>query len=441
MANINEIKKLYKSLLNLKNIKNPDDPNTVVDFSLIPENEFIKKIESKDGRDKFFKRYWTPLKNAGFSLGKYADFEKRYGGTVNTGQNIKKLLSIDSELQATTSPNQALKVYKGQGGDRIRIFFNDGRFVSRTNLNNINDKTGETSGIWYFVGNDNYQVKLYGENTRIIDFKKGNNVVKVSDNPFTPPAPQTQGSSPKPILQKLMKIDEYIKKTTSPDQVVRRLDNDAKEIFIFYSDGNFRLRYSSINNKNKEYRGTWKLIGDNDYQIYTDDGDVYTRSKNGWKNNETTPSSGTSGKTWNEVSFTLDDVLKGKAVLKRGDKGPAVVELQKLMIKMNFSKVSKSGEPDGYFGKLTELSIRQFQNEMPYGEQDGKVGKKTLSRMLYVYNYDPDKEVDDVETPKTQADFLPKDIPSDALNPQLPPEELQENIKKIVSKILKEHKD
>ena len=82
------------------------------------------------------------------------------------------------------------------------------------------------------------------------------------------------------------------------------------------------------------------------------------------------------------------------------------------MIQMNLSKVSKSGKPDGKYGKLTELSIRQFQGEMKYGEQDGKVGERTLKRMYYVYNYDPDKEVDDEQPQVSTGDDSPEFLQS-----------------------------
>jgi peptidoglycan hydrolase-like protein with peptidoglycan-binding domain len=380
---------------------------------------FKSKMKTPEQRSNFFKKFYEELKGKGVYLGKSADFEKKYGGTasaaVGNGENIKKLISIDGDVKETTSPNQGVKVVR----NKFRVFYNDGRFVSRTNLNNINDKTNEITGIWYFVGNDNYQLKYDGGgNTTVIDFKSNTKKI-VSDKPFVTPTQTQTTTGIKPTLQKLMKIDSTIKKTTSPDQVIYR--SDGGSIHIFYSDGNFRYRTSSVNNKKDELTGRWKFLGNDSYQINTNDDDVYIYGK-GWESTKNPQSSGTVGKNWKEVTFTLEDVLAGKAVLKRGMKGKAVEDLQKLMIDMNFSKVSKTGKPDGYFGKLTELSIKQFQGEMKHGEQDGKVGPKTLKRMYYVFNYDPDKEVDDEQpqAPATSDKYSPQGVPDDALNPQTP---------------------
>jgi hypothetical protein len=385
-------------VVNGKNIK--------IDLGDTLEN-FKEKMNTPQKRRETFNKMW----GAGFGkyIGKSADFEKKYGGTssaaVGNGKNIQKLIDIDDRIKETTDPNQAIRYHQTQRGvTRVKIFFNDGRYLSREGT--VNNRNNEITGTWYFRGDDNYQVK-YGDGgvTRLFDFKSGM-ATQVAD---TPPVTTQTATGINPILQKLMKIDENIKKTTSPDQVVRRLEGDNKNIWIFYSDGNFRLRFGSVNNKNKEFTGRWKFIGENDYQINTNDGDEWLKSRDTWKSAET---NAVSGKTWRDVTFTLADVAAGKAVLKKGDKGPAVEELQKLMIQMNLSKVSKSGQPDGKFGKLTELSIRQFQGEMKYGERDGKVGKTTLNRMYYVYNYDPDKEVDDEQTQVPTGDDSPEFLQS-----------------------------
>ena len=319
---------------------------------------FKSKMKTSEQRRKFFQKYYNELSQNNVKLGKYADFEKKYGGTtsaaVGNGENIQKLIDIDDRIKETTNPNQGTSYYETQSKKtRVRIFFNDGKYINREG--NVNNKNNEIRGIWYFRGDDNYQIK-YGDGgvTKVYDFKKGTST-QVAD---TPPVTTQTSTGIKPIFQKLMKIDGDIKKTTSPDQVVRRIDDN---IWIFWSDGNFRIRYSSINSKDGEWSGRWRLIGENDYEITKSDGYKFLYSRGEWVRGESTSSSGSSGKTWRDVTFTLADVAAGKAVLKRGDKGPAVEELQKLMIQMNLSKVSKSGQPDGKFGKLTELSIKQFQ--------------------------------------------------------------------------------
>ncbi len=449
MANTIEIKKLYNILKKAKNVKSPDNPNKTVDFETLVENDFIKKMESKDGRNNFFKRYWTVLNNAGINLGKYNDYEKKYGGTTTqtTKLSLEKLLDIDDRFLETNDPNQVVRYYKTQDKEqRVAILYSNGRWISRKD--NVNNKVGQISGYWNFVGDDNYQMKWSNNGeTKLYDFKTGK-TTKVSGEapPSLEDVAQKQKEDAKtkldaereaklhPTLKKLMDIDSDFNLTSSPNQLTWYFQ-DSDSFWIMFSNGYWLNRDKSINNANGEGSGKWYFDGDDNYKIIDNTlGYIFDFKTRKWTKIK-------KPFKWNEVKFTLDDVLKGNAVLKRGDKGPAVKELQNLMIKMNLSKVSKSGQADGYYGKLTELSIRQFQGEMKRGERDGKVGKKTLSRMLYVYNYDPDKEVDDVETPKTAADYLPKDVPSDALNPELPPEELQENIKKIVSKILKEHKN
>jgi peptidoglycan hydrolase-like protein with peptidoglycan-binding domain len=466
------------------------------------------------------------------------------------GKNIQKLLSIDNAIKITTNPNQAVE--RIDGNKKIRLFNDDGTFLSRKN--SVNNATGEIKGVWYFVGGDNYQIKYAVDGVvYVFDFKT-DSTTQVKN--------QTQNVHP--LLKKLLSLEPNAKITKSPNQLVLDRDDDEdssrkrwvffsngtwkefygdvkgepqdtgiwyfvgnnnyqiknnnvlagpkREVFdkktnkwhavlqtvdtpkrqiylltqidekikkvsleqaykelgsgndkaylVFWGDGDVRYREGTWKNKEGQVKGTWKItFGDekNTYMVTLEDGDTYSPTS-GWSGipeNSTTAGS-TAGSTtnvgWREVTFTLEDVLAGKAVLKRGMKGKAVEDLQKLMIQMNFSKVSKSGEPDGKYGKLTELSIRQFQGEMPYGEQDGKVGQRTLKRMYRVYNYDPDLEVDD-EQPETptggenpndgtlKTTQAPAPQTTQAQEPEeklvLTPKNLQENIKKIVYENLK----
>ena len=121
-------------------------------------------------------------------------------------------------------------------------------------------------------------------------------------------------------------------------------------------------------------------------------------------------------RTWNNVTFTLDDILSGKSSIKWGDKGPVVKEVQTIMGEINLGSVSKSGKPDGYFGKRTTLAVKQFQgNNMSKGSMTGVVDSKTLKRMIELRDYDG-------STPKekTANDYSPQGVPDDALNPQMP---------------------
>lgn len=65
-------------------------------------------------------------------------------------------------------------------------------------------------------------------------------------------------------------------------------------------------------------------------------------------------------------------------ILKKGDKGPEVKQLQKNLIKLGFA-LPKYGA-DGGFGKETEAAVKQFQKK--YGlEDDGIVGPLTRKKL------------------------------------------------------------
>lgn len=120
------------------------------------------------------------------------------------------------------------------------------------------------------------------------------------------------------------------------------------------------------------------------------------------------------------TNLTLDDILKGKGSVRIGMKGPVVGEIQNILIALNQSKVSNSGKADNSFGKLTDLSVRQFQgNNMSKGEQDGVVGQKTLKRMIELRDYNG-------STKKTEYSGMGDDSPEflqaqlDAQKSQLP---------------------
>lgn len=114
------------------------------------------------------------------------------------------------------------------------------------------------------------------------------------------------------------------------------------------------------------------------------------------------------------TNLTLDDILKGKGSVKMGMKGPVVGEIQNILIKLNQSKVSKSGKADNVFGKLTDLAVRQFQgNNMSKGEQDGVVGQRTLKRLIELrdYNGGPGMGDDSPEFLQAQLDAQKSQLP------------------------------
>ncbi|HSN98069.1 MAG TPA: peptidoglycan-binding protein, partial [Candidatus Nanopelagicales bacterium] len=73
---------------------------------------------------------------------------------------------------------------------------------------------------------------------------------------------------------------------------------------------------------------------------------------------------------------TIEQVARGEGELRRGDRGPAVLELQR--------KLNRAGYPvveDGVFGQETENAVKQFQRDN-YLADSGRVGKTTWERLL-----------------------------------------------------------
>lgn len=71
---------------------------------------------------------------------------------------------------------------------------------------------------------------------------------------------------------------------------------------------------------------------------------------------------------------------KGK-VLKNGDQGNLVKELQRHLRKCGYKLRGANEGVDGDYGDSTEAAVRYFQNLNPPLEIDGKVGKATAERL------------------------------------------------------------
>jgi hypothetical protein len=104
----------------------------------------------------------------------------------------------------------------------------------------------------------------------------------------------------------------------------------------------------------------------------------------------TSGGSGTSGTSggFQETTLTVEDLKSGQTV-SMGKKGSVVGEIQKLLIGKGYKDVSKSGEPDNMFGRMTKTQVEKFQteNKNDKGEQlkkDGIVGPETINALLKV---------------------------------------------------------
>lgn len=120
----------------------------------------------------------------------------------------------------------------------------------------------------------------------------------------------------------------------------------------------------------------------------------------------TTPPSGSSFK---DTTLTIEDLKKGKTV-SIGMKGPVVGEIQKLLIARGFKDVSKSGEPDNIFGRLTKGEVEKFQlaNKNDKGNQlkkDGIVGVETITALLKVTDEDKKKAGGEIPTKVKDSNF------------------------------------
>jgi hypothetical protein len=90
------------------------------------------------------------------------------------------------------------------------------------------------------------------------------------------------------------------------------------------------------------------------------------------------------------VAPTLNDVKSGKKVIKKGQKGESVKEIQKMLNSIGYDYlISDMGNlknwNDGDYGESTKLAVETFQDEFSL-KTDGIVGKETLNKLIDEYN-------------------------------------------------------
>jgi len=89
-------------------------------------------------------------------------------------------------------------------------------------------------------------------------------------------------------------------------------------------------------------------------------------------------------------SPTLDDVKSGKKVIKKGQKGDSVKDIQKMLYSIGYDYLVNKFETlskwnDGDFGESTKLAITTFQEDNNLNP-DGIIGKETLNKLIEKYN-------------------------------------------------------
>lgn len=93
--------------------------------------------------------------------------------------------------------------------------------------------------------------------------------------------------------------------------------------------------------------------------------------------------------TWKDTNVTGDQIKAG-GLVRYGEKGDIVTQIQNLLIKHNFPNISRNNIPDGLFGSKTLASVKQFQTANGL-KPDGIVGPLTWEKLNAEPNVDLSK--------------------------------------------------
>jgi hypothetical protein len=145
--------------------------------------------------------------------------------------------------------------------------------------------------------------------------------------------------------------------------------------------------YTVTNNSGEASRSFYDEYKIGDYSGDADSTDTGTSGTSGGSGTSGT-SGGSGGFTWKDTNLTVDELKNGKTV-SMGMRGPIVKQIQELLIGKGYKEVSKSGEPDSMFGRMTKSQVEKFQteNKNEKGEKlkiDGIVGRETITALLKV---------------------------------------------------------
>ena len=186
--------------------------------------------------------------------------------------------------------------------------------------------------------------------------------------PGTAPAPVTAS-----VFDCLTKVDSDIKPKAGTTKYM--IDNSMTgSTYVFWDDGDFSVKEKDNLSGVSRFTGKWKCTADG-FVIDTNDGDHYD-SKTGWVGVSKT---GSGGSTVVDTTLTGDE-LKGGKFVKIGMKGKIVGDIQRLLIKLGYTDISKSGNPDDIFGRRTKASVEEFQRNNQV-KDDGAVGPETWPKL------------------------------------------------------------
>jgi hypothetical protein len=128
-----------------------------------------------------------------------------------------------------------------------------------------------------------------------------------------------------------------------------------------------------------------------------------------FKIDDKSTSGGENTSTQKPTPATYEEVQSGKGILKMGMRGPAVNQLQQMLVELGYD-LGKGGNNqngvDGGFGKLTDAAVRQFQTSNPPLTVDGIVGKNTSVKILEKWNEVKSQKTSDVSNDENQSQGL-----------------------------------
>ena len=140
--------------------------------------------------------------------------------------------------------------------------------------------------------------------------------------------------------------------------------------------------------------------------------------------------SAVAGATWKDINVSGDQIKAGSLV-RYGEKGDIVKQIQNLLIKHDFPNISKNNIPDGLFGTRTLNSVKQFQTANGL-KPDGIVGPLTWEKL----NSEPNVDLSNLSTKPNE--FNSSTNPEYGTNPGAEP--LQE-ARKFLKEIYKKYVD
>lgn len=139
---------------------------------------------------------------------------------------------------------------------------------------------------------------------------------------------------------------------------------------------------------------------------------------------------------WKTTLATPENVENGE-LIKYGMYGSIVKQIQQLLIHDGYKDISKTGEPDGKFGKRTFDAVKTFQKDNNL-TPDGIVGPKTWSMLQIPKSTKPLEPLNSKELPINKREEQPmttREVPS------IQPENYMKKLNNIIKESLIETKE